>query len=194
MRVGCRQALGTRLVAMLGATTLVLAALPGGAVAQQDAARAVIEVTRLADDTYLFRHNTYQALFIVTDEGVIATDPIGLLNPAVPALYKAAIAAVTEQPVRYVVYGHDHPDHIAGGQVFADTAQFVAQRRAAPHIAARNDPRTPVPTLLFDDHLTLELGGTTVELYYPCPAHSDNDLVMIYPARRLAFIADAVEP
>jgi glyoxylase-like metal-dependent hydrolase (beta-lactamase superfamily II) len=126
MRVGCRQALGTRLVALLGAMTLVLAALPGGAVAQQDAARAVIEVTRLADDTYLFRHNTYQALFIVTDEGVIATDPIGLLNPAVPALYKAAIAAVTEQPVRYVVYGHDHPDHIAGGQVFADTAQFVA--------------------------------------------------------------------
>jgi glyoxylase-like metal-dependent hydrolase (beta-lactamase superfamily II) len=195
MLLSGRQALGARLVARFVILVLGLAALPGGAAAQQGAAAsAIIEVTQLADDTYLFRHNTYQAPFIVTDAGVIATDPIGLLNPAVPALYKAAIATVTDQPVRYVVYGHDHTDHIAGGQVFADSAQFVAQRLAAPRIAARNDPRTPVPTVLFDDHLTLELGGTTVELYHPGPAHSDNDLVLVYPARRLAFIADAVEP
>jgi glyoxylase-like metal-dependent hydrolase (beta-lactamase superfamily II) len=182
-------------VALLGVLVLMLAPLPGGVAAQQGAAPlAVIEMTQLADDTYLFRHNTYQALFIVTDEGVIATDPIGLLNPAVPALYKAAIATVTNQPVRYVVYGHDHTDHIAGGQIFADTAQFVAQRLAAPRIAARNDPRTPVPTLLFDDHLTLEMGGTTIELYSPGPAHSDNDLVLVYPARRLAFVADVIDP
>jgi glyoxylase-like metal-dependent hydrolase (beta-lactamase superfamily II) len=123
---------------------------------------------------------------------VIATDPIGLLDPEVPALYKAAIASVTPQPVRYVVYGHDHADHITGGDVFADTAQFVSQRLAAPRIAARADPRTPVPTITFDDQLTLTLGGQTVDLYYPGRAHSDNDLVLVYPARRVAFVADVI--
>jgi glyoxylase-like metal-dependent hydrolase (beta-lactamase superfamily II) len=183
------------------ATWLVLAAValflrPAGINAQQTPtappAADSTALTRIADDVYVFRHNTYQALFIVTDEGVIATDPIGLLNPQVPTLYKAAIASVTPQPVRYVVYGHDHADHITGGDVFADTAQFVSQQLAAPRIAARADPRTPVPTITFDDHLTLTLGGKTVDLYYPGRAHSDNDLVLVYPARRVAFVADVI--
>jgi glyoxylase-like metal-dependent hydrolase (beta-lactamase superfamily II) len=174
----------------------VALALPGGVSAQQTptAPQSLAELTRLADDVYLFRYETYQALFIVTDDGVIATDPISLRNTAISTLYKAAIASVTDQPVRYVVYGHDHNDHITGGDVFADTAQFVSQRLAAPRIAARGDPRAPVPTILFDDRLTLELGGTTVELYYIGPAHSDNDLILVYPARRLAFVADVIEP
>src|SRR5688500_33606 len=86
MQPGRGQATGARLMILLGVVALVLAALPGGAVAQQAAPPVVVEVRRLAEDTYLFRHNTYQAIFIVTDQGVIATDPIGLVNPAVPAL------------------------------------------------------------------------------------------------------------
>lgn len=180
------------LLVVLGLAAMLIA-LPPGVYAQQGAGpQTVVELTHVADDVYLFRYDTYEAMFIVTDEGVIATDPIGLLNPAVPALYKAAIATVTDAPVRYVIYGHDHADHITGGYVFADTAQFVSQRLAAPRIAARDDPRTPVPTITFDDRLTLTLGGKTVELYYPGRAHSDNDLVLVYPARRAAFVADVI--
>jgi glyoxylase-like metal-dependent hydrolase (beta-lactamase superfamily II) len=187
--------LGHRLGLLLLLAVVALG-LAGGAYAQQTPAgpQPLAALTRLADDVYLFRYETYQALFIVTDDGVIATDPISLRNPAIAPLYKAAIASVSDQPVRYVVYGHDHNDHIAGGDVFADTAQFVSQRLAAPRVAARGDPRVPVPTILFDEHMTLELGGTTIELYYIGPAHSDNDLVLVYPARRIAFVADVIEP
>jgi glyoxylase-like metal-dependent hydrolase (beta-lactamase superfamily II) len=188
-----RWASGYRLAAWLGVVALALAALPGGVSAQQaPPVASSTALTRVADDVYMFRYDTYQAMFIVTDEGVIATDPIGLLNAEVPGLYKAAIASVTSQPVRYVIYGHDHADHITGGDVFADTAQFVSQRLAEPRIAARADPRTPVPTITFDDHLTLMLGGKTVELYYPGRAHSDNDLILVYPAQRVAFVADVI--
>ncbi len=69
-------------------------------VAQQSppAALSVAELTQLAEDAYVFRYGTYQALFIVTDEGVIATDPMGLANPRTPELYKAAIAASPSFP------------------------------------------------------------------------------------------------
>ena len=194
MRHRTRLAPCGRLLAALGLMAVLLA--PPGAGAQQmpTGSQPVVELSPLADDVYLFRHNTYQALFIVTGEGVIATDPMGLHDPRTPELYKAAIASITDQPVRYVVYGHDHQDHIAGGIVFADTAEFVSQRLAAPRIAARADPLTPVPTITFDQQLTLELGGKAVELHYPGRAHSDNDLVLLYPARRLAFVTDLVEP
>ncbi len=83
-------------------------------------------------------------------------------GPRAPLL-KAAIASVTDQPVRYVVYGHDHADHISGGAVFADTAQFVSQQNAVPKIVARGDESTPIPTVIFDESLTLELGGKQVD-------------------------------
>jgi glyoxylase-like metal-dependent hydrolase (beta-lactamase superfamily II) len=153
------------------------------------------ELTRVAEDVYVFRSVQHLSLFVVTDEGVIVADPIGQSNPRAPGLFRAAIAAVTDQPVRYVVYSHDHQDHNEGGFVFAGEAQFVSHRLAAPKIAARPDSqsgRSPVPTVLFDEFLALELGGKRVELHYPGRNHSDNSIVLLYPARRLLFAVDFI--
>ncbi|MDP8923278.1 MAG: hypothetical protein M3O34_10445 [Chloroflexota bacterium] len=92
------------------------------------------ELTRIAEDVYVYRSQNHQSIFIVTDEGVIATDPIGQANPRSPQLYRAAIAAVTDQPVRYVVYSHDHQDHNEGGYV------FYQSRLTEPHIREGEDP------------------------------------------------------
>ncbi len=175
------------LLALLLAVPRAVHSQPGG-----QAPRSLAELTQVAEDVYMVRSGSHNAMFVVTDEGVIATDPIGLNVPRFPELYRAAIASVTDQPVRYVVYSFDHADHITGGSVFADTAQFVSHRLAAPKIAARNDPRTPVPTILVDDFLALELGGTVIELHYAGRNNSDNSLVVLFPARRLAFTPDFV--
>jgi glyoxylase-like metal-dependent hydrolase (beta-lactamase superfamily II) len=140
----------------------------------------------------MFRVVGHQAVFIVTDDGVIATDPIGQIISEAPQLYKAAIASVTPQPVKFVIYSHDHTDHIMGGAVFADTAQFVSHHLALDKIAARNDPTTPVPTITFGEFLSLDLGGKNVGLYYAGRNHSDNSIVLTYPARRLAFAVDFI--
>ena len=179
-----------RLLTMLGVGAAALAA-PRGVFAQQ-APQPSAQLTPLAEDVYLYRSIGHQSIFVVTDEGVIATDPIGQTNPRSPQLYEAAIAAVTDRSVRYVVYSHDHADHIQGGAVFADTAEFVSQALAAPKIAARNDPSTPTPSITFERTMTLELGGKAVELHYVGRNHSDNSLVLLYPARRLAFAVDFI--
>ncbi len=188
--------MGWRAFCRLGVLALALTvpmAAPTAATAQQpQTPRSVAELTQLAEDVYTFRSIGHVALFIVTDEGVIATDPIAQVNPSAGQLYRAAIASVTDQPVRYVIYSHEHADHIQGGAVFADTAQFVSHRLAAAPISARNDPTTPVPTILFDDRMTLELGGKTIELHYTGRNHTDNSLVLLYPARRLLFAVDFI--
>ena len=68
------------------------------------------------DNVYVFRYGNAQAMFVVTREGVIATDPIGYGRPQAVATYIEEIKKVTNQPVRYVIYSHHHFDHIAGGQ------------------------------------------------------------------------------
>ncbi len=150
------------------------------------------ETRQIADDTYAFISRFYVSLFIVTPDGVIATDPSSQQGPERADAFKAAIEAVTDQPVRYLIYSHDHADHATGGDVFADTATFVSHRDAVPKIAALNDPRVPVPTLAFDDYMSIELGGVTIELHHVGRNHSDNSIVLLYPERRVAFAVDFI--
>jgi glyoxylase-like metal-dependent hydrolase (beta-lactamase superfamily II) len=182
-----------RPLALLGVLFALVAAGPAAALAQEATpAPPTDEVVQFADDTYAFVSSGYVSLFIVTPEGVVATDPASQFDEGRAERYKAAIAAVTDQPVRYLVYSHDHADHATGGEVFADSATFISHRNAVAKIAALGDARTPVPTIAFDDYLMLELGGTTIELYYAGRNHSDNSVVLLNPAQRVLFAVDFI--
>jgi glyoxylase-like metal-dependent hydrolase (beta-lactamase superfamily II) len=177
--------------ALLCAVIASLLIAPVATVAQ-DATPAAGEVQQFAEDTYAFVSGGYVSLFIVTDEGVIATEPGGLVDPGRPDALERAIASVTDQPVRYVVYSHSHADHSTGGGVFADTATFISHRNAVAPIAELGDPNTPVPQIAFTDQLTLQLGGKAIELHYTGRNHSDSSIVLLYPERRLAFAVDFI--
>ena len=83
-------------------------------------------------------------------------------------------------------------DHAAGGAVFSDTATFVAHANAVDKIAELGDPNTPPPTLSFDSRLSIELGGTVVDLIYTGRNHSDNSLVVYLPAERILYAVDFI--
>jgi alkyl sulfatase BDS1-like metallo-beta-lactamase superfamily hydrolase len=75
------------------------------------------ELVRINEDTYALRIGGYVSLLITTDEGVIVVDPIGGggNSRANPDALRAAIATVTSEPVRFMVYSHSADDHGAGG-------------------------------------------------------------------------------
>jgi len=147
------------------------------------------EITKLADDVYLFRHKFHQSIFITTPKGVIVTDPISY---DAATWLKTKIKTLTDQPVRYVIYSHHHNDHITGGSVFADTALFVSQAAAKPKILQAGDPETPVPDVTFTDRMSIDLAGKLVELIYTGRNHSDNSLVVLLPQDRLLFAVDFI--
>lgn len=147
------------------------------------------EITKLADDVYLFRHKFHQSIFIITPKGVIVTDPI---SSDAATWLKAKIKTFTEQPVRYVIYSHHHNDHITGGSVFAETALFISQAAARPKILEAADPLTPVPDLTFTDRMFIDLSGKRIELIYTGRNHSDNSLVVLLPQDRLLFAVDFI--
>ncbi len=168
---------------------LGLAVLPLRArLASAQATAPVREITPLVGPVYRFRNNFHYSVFAVTPEGVIATDPI---SADAARWLKAEIAKSFSQPIRVVVYSHDHADHVSGGEVFADTARIVAHENARRTIVAEKRP-TAVPQATFSDRMTIELGGTTVELLYVGRNHSDNSVVMRFPRERLLFAVDFI--
>jgi glyoxylase-like metal-dependent hydrolase (beta-lactamase superfamily II) len=154
----------------------------------QAPAPPVREITQIAGDLYRFRNNNHYAVFAVTPVGIIATDPI---NVEAAQWLKAELHKRFAQPVKYLIYSHDHADHIAGGQVFADTAIVVAHENARTAIVHEKRP-TAVPQVTFSDRLSIELGGTVVDLQYVGRNHSDNSIVMHFPKERLLFAVDFI--
>jgi glyoxylase-like metal-dependent hydrolase (beta-lactamase superfamily II) len=145
------------------------------------------------DNVYIFRYQGHQAMFVVTPDGVIATDPIGYLRPQAVTTYIDEIKKVTPAPVKYVIYSHHHYDHIAGGKPFKDLgAIFIAHKRAKEHLEQLRYPDVVIPDETVDDKRTLTLGGTEVELSYLGRNHSDNSLVMRLPKEKLLFAVDFI--
>ncbi len=176
----------TTSVRCLLAFVLAFGTVSGVALAQQEPQR---EITQIAGDLYRFQNNFHYSVLLVTSEGVIATDPIDA------EAAEWLLEQIDERfgvPVKYVVYSHDHADHISGGEVFrAAGALVVAHENAKRDIIDENHP-TAVPDITFDRQLTIELGGKVVELQYVGRNHSDNSLVMHFPEERTVFAVDFI--
>lgn len=162
---------------------LLAAALAFG---QQD--KPVREITRITGEVYRFRNNFHYSVFAVTPDGIIATDPI---DADAARWLKRELKRRFNKPVRYLIYSHDHADHISGGEVFTDTAVVVAHERAKEKVIGEKRP-TAVPTVTFRDTMTIELGGTVVELVYVGKNHSDNSIVMRFSRERVLFAVDFI--
>ena len=176
---------------LIAGLACLAAAVPAWTQAPQ---RPPIETRKVdgTDNVYIFRNGNHQAIFVVTQDGVIATDPVAYGKPQGGAQYVAEIRKITQAPIRYLVYSHHHYDHIAGGRAFKEAgATIVAHRRAKERLEVLQDPATPLPDETVDDKgRTISLGGTTLELTYVGLNHSDSTLVMRLPKERLVFVVD----
>jgi len=92
--------------------------------------------------------------------------------------------------VRYVIYSHNHYDHVLGGEVFDDPRTiFVAHERAREDIV-RTRTRTRVPELTFADELTLHLGGERLVLRHHGPNNGLGSISMHFPDAGVMFVVD----
>lgn len=149
-------------------------------------------VKNIGNGLYVFRWWVYRNIFLVTDEGVIVTDP---LNPKAAELLQTEIRKITDKPVKYVVYSHNHHDHISGGNIFKDEgAKFIAHQNVLKELGDHPSPVIPLPHITFEDSHTVRLGDREIELKYFGPNHGDSMVVMRLPKENALFIVDIVTP
>jgi glyoxylase-like metal-dependent hydrolase (beta-lactamase superfamily II) len=171
-------------------TTLAQPAAPAAQPAPPTFETKKVEGT---DNVYIFRYQNSQAMFVVTRDGVIATDPIGYGRPQAVTTYLDEIKKVTQQPIKYLIYSHHHFDHIAGGKPFKDAgATIIAHKNAKTRLAVLQDPATVLPDETVDTTRTIQLGDTALELSYVGLNHSDSSLVMRLPREKIIFAVDFI--
>ena len=176
----------------IGLSAALVAATLGTTAQAQTAAPPPYATTKVegTDNVYIFRFGGHQSMFIVTKDGVIATDPISERRPAAKT-YIEEIQKITKAPIKYVIYSHSHYDHIAGGKPFKDLgATFIAHKNAKARIVALKPDDVVVPDQVVDNKKVIKLGGTTLELLYVGKNHSDSTLVMRLPKEKIIFTVD----
>lgn len=148
--------------------------------------------TEVAPGVYSYGAFSARSLFVVTTDGVITTDPVSTKNAAD---MRAAIAEVTDQPVKYVVYSHQHWDHALGGQIFKDEgATFVSHANCIAHFVRNPNDELVMPDQTVTGDSEITLGDKTLQLMYFGPNHGDCMLVMQVDGTDVIYINDLVTP
>jgi glyoxylase-like metal-dependent hydrolase (beta-lactamase superfamily II) len=147
-------------------------------------------IEELGDGVFWLGDGSYQSMFVVTDEGVVAVDaPPTLGNNIV-----RAIATVTRKPVTGVVYSHQHSDHVGAMSIFPANVAYYAQRATAERLVALADPQRPLATHIFDDTLTIDAGDQSLRLDYPGPNHAEGNIFIHVPDQRVLMLVDVIFP
>ncbi len=148
--------------------------------------------TELAPGLYTFGNFSARSIFVVGEDGVIATDPV---STDFAKDMRAAISKVTDKPVKYVVYSHQHWDHISGGKIFKDEgAVFISHRNCVAHF--KNNPKADVimPDKVVRGGETIRVKGKALKLMYYGRNHGDCMLVMNVPGTDVLYVNDLVTP
>lgn len=150
-------------------------------------ARAERVIEEVRPGIYRTRENRHCGLLIVSESGVAVFDT---LNLAFATWLDAEIAKRFAKPVRYVIYSHNHRDHVSGGEAFAHhNPAFVAQRLARESIL-RMKVATEPPETTFDDRLDLWLDSLRIELRYHGPNDGRGSISLLVPEKRVLSVVD----
>lgn len=148
--------------------------------------------------------------FVVTDEGVVVID--ALASPRQGEQLLQTIRGVTDQPVKWLVLTHHHPDHHfgavvlrkAGARVIAhpDRRSLAAEGgedaliadwvRVVGLDAMRGFEFADVPDRPVTRVDTLRLGGRAIVITHPGAGHSAGDLLVWLPKERVLFAGDVL--
>ncbi|MFZ0695701.1 MAG: MBL fold metallo-hydrolase [Nitrososphaeraceae archaeon] len=153
-------------------------------------------VQEIGDQLYSVSDGSYNTMFMVTDEGVIAIDA----PPTLGANYLKAIAEVTDKPTTHVIYSHAHMDHIGAARIFPENATFVAQQETASelqramNVATNTSMVPPVPTETFSKNMTLKVGNQTLQLDYHGNNHLPGNIFIYAPQQKVLMLVDIIFP
>ncbi len=168
-----------------GAAALLLAPCSQ---AQFGSEPAQLELIKVRDDIYVISNVAVPGLVtaLVTNDGVLLVDDkFEIDHDSIMAILKT----VTNQPVKYVVNTHYHADHSGGNaKLQALDALAVASTEARARMVAVNQAGQPDITV--GDHAALYLGGKAVEIHKVGRAHTNGDVVVLFPEQRVLAAGD----
>jgi len=152
-------------------------------------------VGRVGGNLYWVTDGFYQAMFLTTTDGVVLVDaPPTIGRNLLRAIDEVTRARHRPSRVTHLVYSHSHADHIGAASIFGDRVTRVAHAETRRLLTTARDTNRPLPTVTFDDHHVLHVGGERLELSYHGPNHSPDNIFIHVPSAATLMVVDVIFP
>jgi len=149
---------------------------------------AKLDTVKVRDDLYVI-HNDFvpgNTTALITNAGVLLVDDKFEIDHD---SIMAELKKITNQPVKYVINTHHHPDHSGGNAKMQQmNAVVLASDRALENMLEAKQPG--LPSIGVDRHARIHLGGKNVEIYHFGRSHTNGDVVVLFPAQRALAAGD----
>ena len=187
--------------ACLAGPALAQQPAPAGPPVGPDWSKIEVKTFDLGNRTYMLEGFGGNTTVAVGEDGVIMVD--GQFMQMHDKL-KAAIAVVSQQPVRFLVNTHYHRDHVGGNVPFSkDGAVVVAHENvrkrladgatmAVPEVKYAPAPEEALPAMTHKDGMTLQVKGRAAQLKHPLNAHTDGDTFVYFADANVLSTGDTV--
>jgi cyclase len=168
---------------------------------QQDFSKIEVKTTDLGHNTYMLEGAGGNVTVAVGTDGVIMVD--AQFAPMHDKL-KAAVAKITNQPVKYLINTHYHGDHTGGNAAFGKEGVTIVahenlrNRLANPPAGANGQtpaaaPAEALPKQVYTDKTTVSVGGRTAQVVH-IASHTDTDSVVYFPDANVLAVGDTGGP
>lgn len=172
---------------IFSAVVLLLPLIGGLAQAQQDFDKVEIKTIDVAPGVYMLTGSGGNIGVSVGEDGVVLIDD--QYAPLTDKI-KAAVAALSDKPIRFVINTHWHGDHTGGNENLGEAGAVVVahenvrERMSVEQFSKFFDRRTPpspkgaLPLITFTRDVTFHLNGDELHTFHVAPAHTDGDSIV----------------
>lgn len=168
---------------------------------KDDFSKVEIKVTHVGGNVFMLKGAGGNIGFSAGQDGIVLVD-----DQFAPLAHKikAALKAITDKPVRFVINTHYHFDHIDGNASFQKDAPVIAHHNVRKRLQSGGTPgnlgsvkqvmkptaREALPILTFSQDVTIHLNGEDIRvLHYP-RGHTDGDSLIFFPESNVVHMGD----
>lgn len=184
-------------LAMVAASAVVTA--PARA-QQTDFSTVELVTTQVTESIYMLSTPAAGNIGVsVGDDGVaIIDDQFAPLAPKI----RAAIALLSDKPVRFVINTHWHGDHTGANEAFGRNGAIIMAQgnvrkrmstKQVSALSARETPASPaaaLPIVTFAESATLHWNGDDLEATHLPSAHTDGDVIIRWRKANVVHMGD----
>jgi len=149
---------------------------------------AKIETIKLSDHVYMLTGYGGNIGVSVGDDGVfVIDDQFAALTPKIVA----AIKALSDKPIKFLVNTHHHGDHTGGNANLNKLgATIIAHDNVRKHLSSKTNPPEALPVITFNDKLSVHINGEKVALFHVDNAHTDGDALLYFTESNVLHTGD----
>ncbi len=149
-------------------------------------------VKEIKPEVFIITDGAYQSMFVTTGNGVILFDA----PPSLAQHIKKAVAEVTKEPIRKIIYSHTHVDHTAGVELLKDipNLEIIAEKAVADFLFEMKDPRRLLPTKTFINQTKIKYGTAEIELKRANYHSNEGELLIYLPKKKVLMAIDTFAP